>query len=72
VDNRRVDLWLPLAACAKEHGCASENNVVGLIVIVVLVLGVAGGVAGWAWFRWERGPFPVLMRVFGLRLRKDK
>jgi hypothetical protein len=59
-------------SCGKEHGCPSENNVFGVVLIVILTGGVLAGIAGWAWFRWERGPFPLLMRVFGIRTGKDR
>lgn len=49
---------LGVAACgAKEHGCASENGVVALIMVVALGALIVGAVIAWAGFEWDRGPY---------------
>jgi hypothetical protein len=64
--------YLLAVTCFKEHGCPSESNVFGIVFIVALIVAVAGAIAAWAWFRWERGPFPLMMRAVGMRIGKYK
>jgi hypothetical protein len=49
---------------ATAAGCPHDN-----LIGVVLILGLVGfavmGVLAWIWTRWGRGPFPMLMNIFG-------
>jgi hypothetical protein len=47
---------------ASERGC-SGSDILGVFVLVALAAGVIVCVLAWIWFRWERGPFPLLMSL---------
>jgi hypothetical protein len=47
---------------ATARGCPGEN-IVGTALIVFVVGAAVAGVLASVWFRWERGPFWVLMRL---------
>jgi hypothetical protein len=49
---------------ATAAGCP-QDNVIGVILILGLVGFAVMGVLGWVWTRWGRGPFPILMNMFG-------
>jgi hypothetical protein len=49
---------------ASERGCGG-SNVLGVILLVFLGLAAIVGILSWVWSRWERGPFPLIMRIFG-------
>jgi hypothetical protein len=54
---------------ATEKGCAGDN-VLGVIALALLAAGVVASVLAWIWFRWERGPFPTIMRLLSMRRRR--
>ena len=43
----------------------SQDNVLGVILLVGLIGGAIVVVLGWLWVRWGRGPFPLLMELLG-------
>jgi hypothetical protein len=49
---------------ASERGCGGDD-IAGVILLVLLGGGVILGVLSWIWFRWERGPFWLIMRLLG-------
>jgi hypothetical protein len=53
----------------RETGCAG-GNVIGVILLALLVAGVVVSVLAWIWFRWERGPFPTIMRLLSMLRRR--
>jgi hypothetical protein len=41
-----------------------------VIVAIGLAVVLAGVIVGYLWFRFEHGPLPRIMRLFGIRLDK--
>jgi hypothetical protein len=54
---------------AAEHGCAGED-LIGIVLVVILSAGAVMGVLAWISFRWQRGPLWLVMRLFGGRRRR--
>ena len=56
---------------ASEHGCNNFlENVGGTIAVVLVVVGLILVGFAWVWLRWNRGPFPWIMRVLGRASRR--
>lgn len=49
---------------ATAAGCPGDN-VIGIVLIVLLAVAFFVGILSWVWARWDRGPFPIVMRIVG-------
>jgi hypothetical protein len=57
---------------AQIHGC-HQATWVQIAAVVVFVGGAVMAVLAWIWFRWERGPFWIVIRLLtGERPRRDQ
>jgi uncharacterized membrane protein YeiB len=48
------------------------SGVAAVVVAVALVVVLVAVVVGYLWFRAERGPLPLIMRLFGMRIEKKQ
>jgi len=50
--------------CVKEHGCAIENDVVGIVLLALLGAGFVFAAVIYVGARWKRGPYAWWVRRF--------
>jgi hypothetical protein len=54
---------------ATEHGCGG-GNIADVMVLAVMGLAIIALAARYVWNRWERGPYPFILRLMRLGSRR--